>query len=257
MLFNLLTAGIALALFGGLMAFQEIGRRFGRARCKREGDKLAGLSAVDTAVLALLGLLTAFAFDGAAARFDHRRDLVTAELNAIDSGYQQLALLPDGPRAKLQEQMRRYLRARIDTYRALPHDISAARASLALSQRLQDEIWSQLVPAARAAGDAAVIVVLPAVTEMFDAAITRLFAMQMHPPIVMFVMLGVVAVLSALLAGFDMGTLSARPAVHMLIYASTIALTIYVILELEFPQIGWVRVDGAERNLMHLLERLK
>jgi hypothetical protein len=44
---------------------------------------------------------------------------------------------------------------------------------------------------------------------------------------------------------------------HMLIYAGTLALAIFVILELEFPQIGWVRVDRADANLVHLLERMK
>ncbi len=207
-------------------------------------------------MFALLGLLVAFAFDGAATRFDRRRDLVTDEVNAIDSAYQQLLLLPGEPRAKLQAQMRDYLRARIETYRALP-DLDAARASLARSEQLQDEIWTEVVPAARAAGDGAVQVVLPAVNQMSDVATSRRLAMQVHPPIIVFLMLGALALLSALLAGYGMGALSARPLVHMLIYAGTMALAIYVILELEFPQIGWVSVDRADKNLVHLLERMR
>ncbi len=256
MLFNLLTVSIAAVLFLAMVLSQEIGRRFGRARCATEGDKLAGVNDVDNAVFALLGLLIAFAFDGAATRFDHRRDLVTDEVNAIDSAYQQLLLLPNAPRASLQAQVRQYLRLRIETYRALP-DLGAVRSSLMQSEKLQDEIWTELVAAARSAGDAAVIVILPAVNQMFDAATTRTLAIQVHPPIVVFAMLGAVALLSALLAGYAMGTFSKRPLAHMLIYAGTLALAIYVILELEFPQIGWVRVDRADENLVHLLERMK
>jgi hypothetical protein len=256
MRFGILMAAIAILLFVALVAAQEVGRRFGRARCSREGDKLTGLGDVDAGVFALLSLLIAFAFDGAATRFDHRRDLVTEELNAIDSAYQQLALLPAGPRATIRAQLRSYLAARIETYRAMP-DLDAAYASLARSQTLQDEIWTELVPVARAEGDAATIVVLPAVNEMFDAATTRTMAIQMHPPAVVFVMLGGVALLSALLAGYGMGAFSGRPIVHMLIYAGTLALAIYVILELEFPQAGWVKVDNADQNLVHLLERMK
>lgn len=256
MRFNLLTAVIGIVFFLALVVLQEVGRRYGRGRFAREGDRLTGVSDVDTAVFALLGLLVAFAFDGAATRFDRRRDLVTDEVNAIDSAYQQLALLPGEPRAKLRAQMRDYLRARIETYRALP-DLGAARAALARSEQLQDEIWTEVVPAARAAGDGAVQVVVPAVNQMSDVATSRLLAMQVHPPIIVFLMLGALALLSALLAGYGMGALSARPMVHMLIYAGTMALAIYVILELEFPQIGWVSVGGADKNLVHLLERMR
>lgn len=256
MYFNLFTAAIAIALFLAMVACQELGRRFGRERCSREGDKLTGVSDVDNAVFALLSLLIAFAYDGAGTRFDHRRDLVTDEVNKVGSAYQTLSLLPNAPRAAIQAQMREYVGARIEIYRALP-DLHAALASLARSEQLQDEIWITAVAEARAAGDAAVMVVLPAINDAFDAATTRTMAMQTHTPIAVFVMLGAVSLLSALLAGYGMGTFSARPMVHMLIYAATLALAIFVILELEFPQIGWVRVDRADKNMIHLLDRMK
>jgi hypothetical protein len=135
-------------------------------------------------------------------------------------------------------------------------DLAAARAALERSEQLQDEIWITVVAEARAAGDAAVMIVLPAINDAFDAATTRTMAIQAHPPIAVFAMLGAVALLSALLAGYGMGTFVARPMVHMLIYAGTIALAIFVIIELEFPQIGWVRVN-ADKNLIHLLERMR
>ena len=113
------------------------------------------------------------------------------------------------------------------------------------------------VPGPRAAGDGAVQVVLPAVNQMSDVATTRRLAIQVHPPIIVFVMLGVLALLSAVLAGFGMGALAVRPLVHMLIYAGTLALAIYVILELEFPQVGWVSVGRSDQNLVHLLERMR
>ena len=256
MRFNLLTAAIAIVLFLAMIICQEVGRRFGSKRCAREGDKLAGVSDVDNAVFALLSLLIAFAYDGAGTRFDHRRELVTDEVNKVGSAYQTLSLLPSAPRAALQAQMREYLRTRIETYSLLP-DIGAARASLARSEQLQDEIWEAAVAEARAAGEGAVMVVLPALNDAFDVATTRTIAMFTHTPLMVFAMLAAVTLLSSLLAGYGMGALSARPMAHMLIYAGTLALAIFVILELEFPQIGWVRVDRADRNLTHLLERMK
>jgi hypothetical protein len=177
-------------------------------------------------------------------------------VNKVGSAYQTLSLLPNAPRAAIQAQMREYLRTRIETYSVLP-DVDAARASLARSEQLQDEIWITAVAEARAAADGAVMVVLPAINDAFDAATTRTMAMYTHTPIMVFAMLGAVALLSALLAGYGMGAFFARPRMHMLIYAGTLALAIFVILELEFPQIGWVRVDRADANLVHLLERMK
>ena len=187
MRFNLLTAAIAIALFLAMVACQELGRRFGRARCSREGDKLTGVGDVDNAVFALLSLLIAFAYDGAGTRFDHRRDLVTDEVNKVGSAYQTLSLLPEratrrhpGADARLpaQRASRPIARCPISTPRW---------RSLARSEQLQDEIWITAVAEARAAGDAAVMVVLPAINDAFDAATTRTMAMQMHTPIVVFV----------------------------------------------------------------------
>jgi hypothetical protein len=148
------------------------------------------------------------------------------------------------------------VRTRIETYSLLP-DVRAARASLARSEQLQDQIWEAAVAEARAAGEGAVMVVLPALNDAFDVATTRTIAMFTHTPLMVFAMLAAVTLLSSLLAGYGMGALSARPMAHMLIYAGTLALAIFVILELEFPQIGWVRVDRADSNLVHLLERMK
>ncbi len=256
MRFNVLIAAIAIALFLALVICEEVGRRFGHRRCGREGDKLSGITDVDNAVFALLSLLIAFAYDGAGARFDRRRDLTTDEVNKVGSAYQTLALLPNAPRAAIQAQMREYVKLRSETYNAVP-DLDAVRAAVARSEQLQDEIWITVVAEARAAGDAAVMVVLPAINDAFDSATTRMLATLIHTPAIVFAMLGAVALLSALLAGYGMGTFAARPLWHMLIYAGTLALATFVILELEFPQIGWAHVDRTDNNLVHLLERMK
>ena len=76
------------AIFLALLAAAETGRRMGLARLHRDPDGLPkGISASEGAVFALLGLLLAFTFSGAASRFEERRHLVTAETNAIGTAY--------------------------------------------------------------------------------------------------------------------------------------------------------------------------
>ena len=99
-------------------------------------------------MFALLGLLIAFTFSGAAVRFDQRRSLIVQETNDIGTAYLRLDLLPPSAQPALRDLFRRYLDSRLEVYRRLP-DIEAARAELARSNELQGEIWSRAVAASR------------------------------------------------------------------------------------------------------------
>jgi hypothetical protein len=105
---------VALGLFVGMLLFLEIGRRFGSRRLKEDaGGTGEGVTTVDGAVFALLGLLIAFTFSGASARFDHRRELIVEEANAVGTAYLRLDLLPAAAQPPLRESFRRYLDSRL------------------------------------------------------------------------------------------------------------------------------------------------
>jgi hypothetical protein len=85
----------ALGLFLGMLMVLEIGRRIGARRLAEDPKGAeAGVGTVEGAIFALLGLLIAFTFSGAASRFDTRRQLVIEETNDIGTAYLQLDLLP-------------------------------------------------------------------------------------------------------------------------------------------------------------------
>ena len=118
-----------LGLLLGMLLFLEVGRRIGlRQRAKAAGGAVAGSGAVEGAIFALLGLLVAFTFSGAAARFDTRRQLIVEETNAIGTAYLRLDLLPAEVQPTLRERFRQYLAARLEVYRKLP-DMAAARGT--------------------------------------------------------------------------------------------------------------------------------
>ena len=81
--------------------------------------------------------------------------------------------------------------------------------------------------------------------------------MQDHPPKVVFGMLGGLALLSAFVAGFGMATLPLRPVVHVLVFAATLAIAVYVIIDLEYPLVGLIRVNDADQNMSHVLDQMK
>src|SRR4249919_3373788 len=103
-------------LFFGMLICSEIGRRIGISRSTREPDGLPkGAGAAEAAVFALLGLLIAFTFSGAASRFEDRRHLITAEANAIGTAYLRLDLLPADAQPEIRELFRRYIDVRSTT----------------------------------------------------------------------------------------------------------------------------------------------
>ena len=63
----------ALGMFVLILIFLELGRRLGVRRLNVPGAR-AGVGVVDGSVYALVALLIGFTFNGAAARFDNRRE---------------------------------------------------------------------------------------------------------------------------------------------------------------------------------------
>lgn len=245
-------------LFLGMLLLLELGRRIGTRRLAQDPEGARqGVGAVEGALFGLLGLLIAFTFSGAAERFDARRHLIVEEANDIGTAWLRLDLLPPGPAATLRELFRHYLDSRIATYEKVP-DASAVRAELARSIKLQGEIWSTSIAACREAGSqAAHVLLLPALNAMFDITTTRTEATNHHPPWIIFAMLGSLSLVSSLLAGYGMAGSKSHSWIHILGFAVVVSLTVYVIMDLEYPRLGLIRVDSADQVLIQLRESMK
>jgi hypothetical protein len=243
-------------LFLGMLLFLEGGRRLGERRLEADPEGArTGLGAVEGAVFALMGLLIAFSFSGAASRFDQRRQLIIEEANAIGTAYLRLDLLPPDTQPKMRDLFRRYLDSRLEVYRGLP-DLSAAMAALTRSFALQGEIWKGALEASRSEPQARFLLV-PALNQMFDITTTRTASVRMHPPTIIFGMLGFVALACALFAGYAMAGSKSRSLVHSVGFVIILTLTVYVILDLEFPRMGLIRVDAMDKVLADLRESMR
>ena len=244
----------ALGLFFGMLLLLEAGRRIGVHRAKQDPEGVkASVGAIDGAVFGLMGLLVAFTFSGASARFDVRRQLIVEEANDIGTAYLRLDLLPASVQPALRDSFRRYVDSRLAVYQKLP-DIEAAYRELVENARLQKEIWTKSVEACRALDSpATTTLVVSALNAMIDITTTRTMASQMHPPEIIFGMLFGVALASALLAGYGMGCSSKhRSVLHIFAFATVIALSVYVILDIEFPRLGLIQVRGFDKALIDL-----
>jgi hypothetical protein len=243
-------------LFVAMLLMLEGGRRVGLRRAAQDPETArAGAGVVEGAVFALLGLLVAFTFSGAASRFDERRKLIVEESNAIGTAYLRIDLLPAAAQPDLRDAFRRYLDARLGVYRALP-DMAKVNAELARASGLQQEIWSRAV-AASAGSQPPTMLLLPALNDMIDITTTRTMAGQTHPPVVIFAMLFGLALLSALLAGNAMAAAGTRSWLHMITFAVALAGAVYVIIDIEYPRFGLIRVDAFDQVLVDLRQSMR
>ncbi|HPF59416.1 MAG TPA: DUF4239 domain-containing protein [Candidatus Competibacteraceae bacterium] len=257
--YALSTLLITLALFFGMLVLFETGRWICNRRLASDAEGAqAGTGVIEGAVFALLGLLIAFTFSGAASRFDVRRNLVIEEANAIGTAYLRLDLLPADAQPALRDLFRHYVDSRLEAYRRLP-DIEAAKAELARSTQLQEKIWTQAIAAGRIEGaqPPATMLLLPALNQMIDIVTTRAMATQLHPPLVIFVLLFGLALTSALLAGYGMAGGRSRNWLHMIGFAAVMAVAVYVIIDIEYPRLGLIRVDAFDQALMEVRASMK
>jgi hypothetical protein len=249
----------AVCLFFGMLIFAEAGRRIGIARLARDAEGLTkGAGAAEAAVFGLLGLLIAFTFSGAASRFEDRRHLIATEANAIGTAYLRIDLLPGEARPQMRELFRRYLDARLATYLDVA-DQTATKAKLAEGAALQADIWASALASCRKpeAPVQAAMLLLPALNEMIDITTTREMATVNHPPLPVFLLLCGVSLIGALLVGYGTSPNKDRSWFHTAVFAAILSLTVYVIVDLEFPRLGLIRVDAADQVLVELRKTMK
>jgi len=241
----------ALFIVGLLMACIEFGRRI-RLR-RREEKWSSGLGVIDGAVFGLMALLLGFSFSGAVSRFDARRELIVQETDAIDTAWLRADLLPEAAQPQIRNDFRAYLDARLGFYKNLGLDRAKALDELALSEKLQTKIWTESIAATKQASSPAVLtLVVGSLNEMFDITTARTVALQTHPPLPMYITLVLLAIASSLIAGFGMGDTDKRPWLHTLVFAASLALTVYTIIDLEFPRLGLIRIDRYDQALVNV-----
>lgn len=245
---------LTLGLMLGMLFLLEFGRRLAR-RDSATGEAATGT--LDSAVFALLGLLLAFTFSGALQRFDTRRAQIVEETNNIGTAWLRVDLLPADTQPALRDLFKRYVDSRLEIYSNL-QDIEATSAEFQHSNALQSEIWNRAVAACNEKRDpAATTLVIDALNTMFDITTTRAAAARMHPPLVVFALLFLLALASAFVAGHGMASAATAPWLHMLTFAAMISASVYLVLDLEYPRAGFVRIDGFDQTLADLRRSMR
>jgi hypothetical protein len=59
------------------------------------------------------------------------------------------------------------------------------------------------------------------------------------------------------LAGYSLGEAETRSWLHLLLFSSILAISLYVILDLEYPRAGLIRIEAADQVLIDLRNSMK
>ncbi len=244
---------IPIGLFIALLAALEVGRWLARRRAGTEPAS-AESNAADGVVFALLGLMIAFTFTSSADRFDERRKLIIEQANVIGTAWLRVDLLAQPDREPIRRCMRDWVKLYLEIVSKPPEEDSAEfKARLVQAHILEDQAWQAAVAAVdRSPRPQYANLVLSPINDWIDLTSTRVeMSDRGLPPLVMPTLIAL-AIAGAMLAGFGMAKQQARNPLHILLFAGTIAFSLFVIIDMSHPRSGLVRLDAADRAMKQL-----
>ncbi len=209
-------------------------------------DEVSTFKTLESAVLALLGLLLGFTFSMGVSRYDLRKNLEIAEANDISSAWLRTALLPEPVRSAEQSLLRQYVPARLDFLTA-GTDRGRIDGSLARTSALQSQIWRVASSYASTQSNPVTAQYLGGLTDTFNITESRTAAFENRIPITAWGMLLFIGFAGSVLVGVGIGT---RSQALRLVLPVVVAAALSLTLDLDSPRSGLIRVH------QHSLERV-
>jgi len=96
------------------------------------------------------------------------------------------------------------------------------------------------------------MLLLPVLNAMFDITTTRTEAAGVHPPLITFAMLGALTLACSLFAGCDMAIRRHLNVLYSIAFAVVLSVTAYVIIDLEYPRLGFMQISDSDQVLVDL-----
>jgi hypothetical protein len=216
----------------------EVGARCGR-RLRGKSEKSEDMTTLTASALGLLALLLAFSLSHALSRYETRRSLIVDEANAIDSTAHLAAMLPTHAQPAILNLLREYVAVRTSIGR--PYDPAKLERDATISRELLTKLWEQAVtvsepqslPAHR---------FINALEELTKVQERRLISMHYYVPNAVLLMLLGVAMVAIGFTGYQAGLTPSHLHGGTLIMAVTIAVVIVLVVDLDQPARGFIRV---------------
>ena len=230
-------------LIGAAVVFlaSEFGWRLG---IRTDGHGASGnISALEQSLLGLLALIVGFTFLMALTRFEARREAVLNEANAIATTALRARLLPEPHRTEALKLLREYAKIRID-YIPTGRSFAELPTLIDRSNKIQEALWQQVK--ALSAKDNNMVptgLFIQTLNEMIDNQGKRLSALRNYIPEVVLLSLFGIAGVACGFAGYASGLDPLRTRLPVFITAFLVCSVIFVILDLDRPNVGFVTIS--------------
>jgi hypothetical protein len=204
------------------------------------------------ATLTLLSLIVGFSFSMAANRYDLRKNYEEGEANAIGTVYARADLLPATDAARVHELLRKYTQLRIRFYTITNYDLETDRLLGELyrsTNGLQTQLWAAVVAPVSANQTAPMALVAAAMNDALNSQGFAQAASWNRIPPGAWVLLCTIGLVATIMIGFRFEVGSRRRTL-MLILPTLIAISMFLIADIDCPRGGVIRV--LPQNLMAL-----
>jgi uncharacterized protein (DUF2164 family) len=214
------------------------------------------VATIESALLGLLALLLGFAFAMAITRFDVRKQVVMEEANDLQTTFLRAQLLRQPYQAESSRLLREYVDSRVAYYQA-GADRQKIRDALERTSQLQIRLWTVAVAAVRYdSNEVTTGYYVQSLNGLIDDHTKRLAAMENHVPEFILLLLVFVATMSIGVTGYSAGLKRARLLVLRAILAILVAATLLVIVDLDRPRRGLIKVsEGGMLQLQQDLDK--
>jgi hypothetical protein len=233
------------AVFAVSLAFillaAEMGYRLGQMRHRHaDHEKEPTVGGIVAAELGLLAFLLAFTFSLAASRFEARRETLLDEANTIGTAFLRAKMLPEPEQSEICQLLREYVDVRLAAVRE-----GELESGIRRSTEIHDDLWEKATAAAEK--DSRSIptgLFIQSLNDLIDLHAKRLLiGIRSRIPITVWLVLFTVAVLSFGSLGYHSGLSGARRSPVVLSLALTFAIVIWMVVDLDRPQEGFLRVS--------------
>lgn len=246
---------IYISMVFGMYGCLELGRWWGRkqlASKQSRGKEWVGI--IDGPILAVYGLLLAFTFSSATYHHYERRKVIIEEAIALAKAFRQVDLLPSSDQPRFRKQLKDYIQTRFNCHR-LRSDPTAYQQELRHSYQIQDQLWQSAVKTtgSKMAGSNA-SALLSTLNELYDLTTSRKALTSLHPPMIIMLFLLILTLVASYLLGYQISMLKKKSWPHIILFLGFIAFINYLIIDLEYPRVGWIQIDDVEIMIHHVME---
>ncbi len=231
---------VTISLFVFMALAIELGYRIGiKFRIGDDQDRKEQINAIAGGLFVLLSLLLSFTLTMAVSRYDHRRDLVVKEADAIGTTYLRAATLGQPYQGNVEQLLRSYVDARIDFFATGFHPDRVEQA-VKDSHRLQQDLWENQVAVSQRDRSSVAVAFMNSLNEMIDLDSQRMAALQNRIPARVWTLIIIVALIAVFTRGL---TLKRRFWLTLALGPITVAIAAGLIADLDNSGSGFIRVD--------------